>query len=282
LLFWGYFFLENVKYERHSYEIYRSKELPFICHFDIRSDVFSPNNIHWHENPEFLRCVSGEGKAITEAEKFNFVKDNIITINPNEPHDFVCTPGKEIRYNCLIIDADFCKENGIDIENIKYAAKISDKKACEYYDRAFNACIDNNEFQSLTARTYVLEFLLYMCQNHLYHNQNKISVSGMQEIKKTVTYVRNNYMQPITLEEVAEIAGFSIYYFSREFKKVTGTTFVTFLNTVRCRNAAKMLRNGATVTEACFSCGFKELSYFSRTFSKIMGVTPSSLHKTKE
>lgn len=273
--------MEKVKYERHSYEIYQSKELPFICHIDMRNDGFSPNNIHWHENPEFLRCVSGEGEAITEAEKFDFVKDNIITINPNEPHDFASTPGKEIRYNCLIIDADFCKENGIDIENIKYEARIADEKACKLYDKAFSACIEDTEFQSLTARTSILEFLLYMCKNHLANNQNKISISGMEEIKKAVTYIRNNYMNPITLENAADVAGFSVYYFSREFKKVTGTTFVTFLNSVRCKNAAKMLRKGMSVTDVCFACGFKELSYFSRTFSKIMGISPSVLHKSK-
>lgn len=274
--------MERIKYERHSYEIYKSKELPFICHYDVRNDGFWPSNIHWHENPEFLRCVRGNGEAITEAEKFDFLKDSIITINPNEPHDFACVAGDELHYNCLIIDADFCKDNGIDIENIRFEVKTTDKKACEYYDKAFSACMNETQFQSLAARTYVLEFLLYMCKNHLVISQNKISVSGLEEIKKAVTFIRNNYMRPITLEETADVAGFSVYYFSREFKKVTGTTFVTFLNTVRCRNAAKLLRKGMSVTQACFACGFKELSYFSRTFSKIMGVSPSVLHKTAD
>jgi len=273
--------MEKIKYESHSYEIYKSKELPFICHYDVRNYGFCPSNIHWHENPEFLRCVKGDGVAITEAEKIDFVKDSIIAINPNEPHDFTCVADNELCYNCLIIDADFCKDNGIDIENLKFEVKTTDKKACEYYDKAFDACMNETQFQSLTARTYVLEFLLYMCRNHLVMSQNKISVSGMEEIKKTVTFIRNNFMKPITLEEAAEVAGFSVYYFTREFKKVTGTTFVTFLNTVRCRNAAKMLRKGASVTDVCFACGFKEISYFSRTFKKIMGVTPSDLHKSK-
>lgn len=273
-------FLENVKYERHSYEIYKSKELPFICHKDHLNDGTFDAGVHWHENPEFLMCTNGRGEVLAEAEKMDFCIGDIVCINPNEPHSFSCDYECGIDYDCLIIDVAFCKENGIDIENIKFSSKITDKKLSTYYERAFSACMNQGEFQSLTARTYVLEFLLYMCKNYIETNQNKISVSGMEEIKKAVTFVRNNYKEPITLEQAAEVAGFSVYYFSREFKKVTGATFVTFLNTVRCRNAAKMLRKGATVTEACFSCGFKELSYFSRTFSKIMGVSPSNIIKT--
>ena len=280
MLFWGDF-LENVIYERHSYENYKSKELPFICHSDRLNCGALDTNLHWHENPEFLMCTSGSGEVLAEAEKLDFSFGDIICINPNEPHSFACNFEGGINYDCLIIDAAFCKENGINIENIKFSSKITEEKASEYYSKAFKACMTTDEFQNLTARTYILEFLLYLCKNHIEDKHNKISVSGMEEIKKTVTFVRNNYAEPITLEQAADVAGFSVYYFSREFKKVTGTTFVTFLNTVRCKNAAKKLRKGATVTEACFSCGFKELSYFSRTFSKIMGVVPSAIVNEK-
>lgn len=273
--------MENVIYERHSYKNYRSRQLPFICHSDYLSPESSYSRVHWHENPEFLRCTSGAGETLSAAERYDFSPEDIAVINPNEPHNFSPKSDKGINYDCLIVDALFCKENGIDIENLRFETKIKDSKAVALYDKAFKACMEDGEFQSLAARTYVLEFLLYMCRNHLVSSENKISVSGMEEIKKTVTYIRNNYMNPITLQKAADVAGFSVYYFSREFKKVTGLTFVTFLNMVRCENAAKQLRKGTNVTEVCFACGFKDLSYFSRTFSKIMGVSPSNLHKSE-
>lgn len=273
--------MENAFYERHSYKIYKGKQLPFICHSDYLPADSMITRVHWHENPEFLRCKEGGGETLCAAERYDFDPGDIFVINPNEPHNFNSKSQEGVNYDCLIVDAMFCKENGIDIEKLRFETKICDSVACEYYDKAFKACMEDTEFQSLTARTYVLQFLLYMCQKHLISSQNKISVTGMEEIKKSVTYIRNNYMNSITLQEAADVAGFSVYYFSREFKKVTGLTFVTFLNMVRCENAAKRLRKGANVTDVCFSCGFKELSYFSRTFSKIMGVTPSSLHKTE-
>ncbi len=272
--------LENVTYERHSYKKYKSQELPFIYHEDKLCGGTIHTGVHWHENPEFLMCKTGRGEVLADAEKIDFCPNDIICINPNAPHSFSCRDGSGINYDCLIIDVAFCKENGIDIENFKFSSKISDSKTCEYYRKAFNACMEECDFQSLKARTYVLEFLLYMCSNHISRNSNKISVSATEEIKKAILYVRNNYMKPITLQEVADVAGFSVYYFSREFKKVTGLTFVTFLNMVRCENAAKKLHKGANVTDACFACGFKEISYFSRTFRKIMGVSPSSLRKS--
>lgn len=279
--FWGDI-MEKVVYERHSYRHYKSKTLPFIFHTDVLSgfEKFS-SSLHWHENIEFLCCVSGSGEATTQANVYSFNEGDVITINSNSPHSFSNIPEKQIVYNCLIVDSGFCKENGINVEGLTFNCKTVDKTATKLYLEAFNACSNECEFHSLLARTKVLQFILYMCQNHLVSNENNTSISSMEAIKKSVSFIRNNYSESITLNDAADVAGFSVYYFSREFKKVTGQTFVTFLNTVRCERAARMLREGTNVTNACFACGFKELGYFSRTFSRIMGCPPSQINQSE-
>ena len=274
--------MEKVVYERHSYKQYKSRTLPFIYHTDILSgnDKF-PTSLHWHENIEFLCCVSGSGEATTQANVYSFNEGDVITINSNSPHSFSNIPGSEIIYKCLIVDSSFCNENGLNIEGLTFNCKTIDKTATKLYMEAFDACNDNGPFQSLNARIKVLQFILYMCKNHLVNSENSSSLSSMESIKKVVNFIRNNYSENITLKDAADIAGFSVYYFSREFKKVTGQTFVTFLNTVRCERAARMLREGSNVTNTCFSCGFKELGYFSRTFSRLMGCSPSQVNKAE-
>lgn len=269
-------------YERHTYKHYVDKKVPFI----FRTDYISGpekliSGFHWHENLEFLCCNFGSGEAMTEANVFPFLPGDIITINTNSPHRFCNSMGCDIEYNCLIVDVGFCKENGINVERLYFLTRVSDIAATELFKRAFNACKGEGDFHSLTARTRVLEFLLYMCENNLSNGDNVVSVSSIEAIKKSVSFIRSNYSEGITLQDAADVAGFSVYYFSREFKKVTGQTFVTFLNTVKCEYAARMLREGANVTQACFACGFKELGYFSRTFSRLIGVLPSQIHKTE-
>ena len=84
-----------------------------------------------------MRCNHGAGEVLYAAERYNFTPGDIITINPNNPHNFASKCDKGINYDCLIVDALFCKENGIDIDNLNFDIRINDQKACEYYDRAF-------------------------------------------------------------------------------------------------------------------------------------------------
>lgn len=274
--------MEKIAYERHTYKHYKDKNIPFIFHQDtLPNGKPVITGLHWHENIEFLCCVSGEGTATTETNLFPFSTGDIITINTNSPHGLSNLSGGVFVYNCLIVDAGFCKENGINVENLRFVPVTVDENAKKLYMEAYEACEANDDFHDLKARTKVLNFLLYMCLNHLELKENGISHSSMEDIKKTVSYIRHNFSDTISLKDAADIAGFSVYYFSREFKKVTGQTFVTFLNTVRCEKAARMLQDGVSVTDACYACGFKELSHFSRTFRRIIGVPPSKIYETE-
>ena len=58
---------------------------------------------------------------------------------------------------------------------------------------------------------------------------------------------------------------------------------VDYLNMYRIDSACRMLRvSGCSVTEAGFSCGFNDLSYFVKTFKKYKGVTPKQYRKRYE
>lgn len=267
-------------YEKHTRELFKSEQIPFIanCHSLIKT---SSPWLHWHENIEFLRCYNGSSDAIIEGSEYSFDADDIITVNSGCTHTFSTQNLYEVSYAYIIIDATFMEENGINTDSIRFSTHAHDKKACELFDKAYTACNEEGNFSILKARTYILEFLFYMCCNHLSNNERTSNTQSISEIKKAVNYIRNHYNQDITLKEVAGIAGFSICYFSRKFKKVTGQTFITFLNAVRCENADTMLKSGARVSDVCFECGFSEPSYFSRTFKAIMGYSPSEAHKMK-
>jgi len=101
-----------------------------------------------------------------------------------------------------------------------------------------------------------------------------------QGIRKSLLYIEKNYMEPLTLDEVARKSGMSKYHFSRVFKAETGRSFSGYLNQKRIE-AAKILMeyHDMNITEACFAVGFNDLSYFSRVFRKLEGVTPSSYRK---
>lgn len=265
-------------YEKLTPEHYKSEVEPFIAR-EVFISVTSNPWLHWHESVEFLRCIGGSCKAIVNGSEYSFDKDDIIAVNSGYTHLLNLTDSTEAKYSYLVIHPKFFLENGIDPQNIRFTTHIHDKKACELFDKAIDFCNSQDEFSALKTRTATQRFLMHLLENHLSFSDEQNELSSIDEIKKAVNYIRNNFNRDISLQTAADVAGFSVCYFSRKFKKVTGQTFVTFLNLVRCENADRLLKNGAKVSDVCYECGFSDPSYFSRTFKELMGYTPSAANK---
>ena len=90
-------------------------------------------------------------------------------------------------------------------------------------------------------------------------------------------YAMENFMEPITLEEISEVANMSKNAFCRYFKKRTNKTFFQFLIEIRIENACKLIFNSPDVSIASISeqCGFQNTANFNRKFKEIKGVTPT-------
>lgn len=88
-------------------------------------------------------------------------------------------------------------------------------------------------------------------------------------------YLNENYTQSITLDELARLCGITKCHLAREFKRYTGQTVLTYVNSLRCQLAGLCISEGLSVTEAAYKSGFESLSYFSRVYKRLMGVPPS-------
>lgn len=106
---------------------------------------------------------------------------------------------------------------------------------------------------------------------------NCTSISTDQAIlERALSYLDANLHNKIVQAEVAEKCGLSPFQFSRLFKRLTQTTFQDYLLTRRIDEAKRLLANPkASVTDVCFTVGFRDLSYFTRTFQRYVGLPPS-------
>jgi AraC-like DNA-binding protein len=85
------------------------------------------------------------------------------------------------------------------------------------------------------------------------------------------------FAEPHLLLPLARSVGMSPFQFARLFRDLTGFAPHQYLLNVRYREAVRMLLDGASVTEACFSSGFSNLSHFTREFKKRFGERPSAV-----
>jgi two-component system response regulator YesN len=95
-------------------------------------------------------------------------------------------------------------------------------------------------------------------------------------IEKAQVYIRENYRRDISLDEVSRNVNVSPYYFSKIFKEVTGEGFVKYLTAVRIEKAKELLSSTEySMREIGSMCGYSDPNYFSRSFKKNAGVTPT-------
>ncbi|MBA2938904.1 response regulator [Paenibacillus sp. CGMCC 1.16610] len=95
------------------------------------------------------------------------------------------------------------------------------------------------------------------------------------KLKAINQYLQERLSVNVTTVDMAEYLHLNASYFSRYFKKVTGTTFTDFVHRHKIDNAIKMLeRPEATIEGAASALGFSDRNYFSKIFKRYMGMTP--------
>lgn len=107
-------------------------------------------------------------------------------------------------------------------------------------------------------------------------------VKHLEIITKVISYMTNNYMHKITLEDVAEHIYLSPSYLSKVFKEEMKMPFSTYLNNVRIeKSKVLLLSEQLSVSEVADLAGFYDQSYFNKVFKKSVGVTPKKYREQK-
>ena len=93
---------------------------------------------------------------------------------------------------------------------------------------------------------------------------------------RVMAYLEEHYAEHISLGDAADYAGVSQGHLCRVLKSDTNDTFVNLLNRIRIRKAKEMLSSHRyKVYEVAEMVGYRDIAYFSTTFKKVAGVSPS-------
>lgn len=134
----------------------------------------------------------------------------------------------------------------------------------------------NISFVELAAQT--IENQRRWAHNQLNYILGQLEMNTMNTdpILKAQDYIKNHYMDAISLGEIADKVYLNPAYFSRLFKEKTGNTYIRYLTDVRINAAAEMLKNGdALVYDICHDVGYTNLNHFYKLFRQAMGCSPT-------
>lgn len=104
-------------------------------------------------------------------------------------------------------------------------------------------------------------------------DKEKTSLSIVEQARQ---YIEHHFAQDINLNGISREMHVSPYYFSKLFKATTGQNFIEYLTQIRMETAkAKLSGSNQSVKEICLSIGYSDPNYFSRSFKKYAGYSPS-------
>ena len=95
-----------------------------------------------------------------------------------------------------------------------------------------------------------------------------------------VARMRADRTEPLGLQHLADLAGMSRFHFVRVFTAESGITPHRFLSSLRVERAKELLiQTSWPITEVCFEVGYNSLGSFTRTFTALVGTSPSGFRK---
>ncbi|MCU4179607.1 AraC family transcriptional regulator [Bosea sp. BH3] len=96
-------------------------------------------------------------------------------------------------------------------------------------------------------------------------------------IKEIVTWIEEHLDDELSLDVIAEKAGYSPYYFSRMFLAHTRRTVMDYVRGRRLLGGARRLlaEPGLRLVDLAFDCGFDSQEAFTRAFKRVFGTTPA-------
>lgn len=252
---------------------------------------------HYHDCYELYYLFSGERYYFIKDQTYRIARGTFVLVNSYDIHGTKPVPEQGYERILVMFKKDFldgfvdliddvdlfaCFNNNIrtiklSFQEQHYAETLLKRMVKEYNnkDAGYQSCLKTSLIQLLTFLSRHKE----QAENRLvdYNNTNHKSISEI------AGYINNHYQEDMTLTSICEQFFISPYYFSRTFKKVTGFTFVEYLNGVRIKEAQKLLlKTEMSIADVSEAVGYRSLTHFGRTFKNITGTSPLHFRKLQK
>lgn len=104
-----------------------------------------------------------------------------------------------------------------------------------------------------------------------------------QSVMDAVYYMEKNYMKDLRIKDVADVSGYSVFYFSRLFQTQLGSSFSEYLTNIRLKHVQNdLLTTKKSITEIALENGFSYPGNMTNSFRKAFGITPLQYRKQAE
>lgn len=274
----------------HENKLHGQPGFPFKVYRGNLPEYITNYPLHWHEEMELIYVVSGTGLITVQAERIVVRKGDIVLIPPQIVHSI-----------------DQMEDNPMEYYNVLFRLSLleADHRLCPYIrmlyshgknlpfylpkGNALNEKLTFPVMELIRNRKQVESDYALMVHSHLYaivyytiHDgmgsmpEKPPAQTNYDKLKIVLSYLQEHYSQEITVQQAADMCGFSGSHFMKLFRELTGISFAQYVKRLRLDAAARQLRgSGKRIGEIAEEVGFHNLSYFTRAFEMQYHMLPS-------
>lgn len=142
-----------------------------------------------------------------------------------------------------------------------------------------NYSLDNLRYASSMLYTYLATFRFL--KNFRKYNAKQKRIDSQDIVVMAIRYMNENLEKQLTLTEMAEYIGYSTSQFSLIFRNSMGQSPLNYFNMMKIRFACKLLETtDLKIKQISAKLGIDDSFYFSRLFTKLMGVPPKQYRQS--
>ncbi len=278
---------ETVRYNSPNYPIYVKEGL--LSTYPNYSAA-----IHWHDDVEFIAVLSGEMDYNINGEIVTMKQGDGIFINSRQIHFGFSKEHRECNFICILLHPSLL--GAVPQTEYDFVFPVIRNTAVPYHLLSKNVewerAVTNwliQMFEDHTKKTAPLlvqsDFfqLWSLIYEHLSTDDftQKSEDADLTATKNMVGYIQKNYSEKITLPEIAAAGAVGQSKCCRLFQHYFKQSPILYLNQHRLNKSLELLRDtDYTITEIALTVGFSGGSYFTETFRKWMGKSPSEYRKS--
>lgn len=259
----------------------------------VASSFSPPEFVHSHDFFELSFCIHGKIMNVINGIAFPFERGKCVIIRPKDKHFFkpygtTAKSGANYEHKDVYVkESDF----------IRICDCISPELYKELTEEPSPVIFDINEdfFTYIYNRTLLLAEAMILKNEHFTAIHTAIVTAILNQWLETRIFSKQVYPKWLsdllpnfnsadflskTITEISDEIGYSLPYFSSEFKKYMGISAVKYLIKKRCAFAKQLLiENSMKIIDISLLLGFANPSTFSKHFHEEYGVTPREYKK---
>jgi len=267
-------------------------DFPFSMDEQLVSDPGCLGVRHWHVEVQILRMTKGDATFVTSAGSFLLHEGEGIFLNSGVLHEVVATSDPESRYLCANFRPSMIAGGEGNAIYRNYVLPITSNPDLgtvvlrgEFWHRQILDIIGRmGDIWNAHAYGYELALKELLCRIWRILAENNrtsaekaapTSFSDQQRVRLLKQFIHMNYMNRITLDDIADAAHVSRGECCRVFRRTDGSSPFAYLRSYRIAQSMKLLRcTDLSVGEIAFQTGFDSSSYYIACFKKEQNCTP--------